>query len=176
MKIVKIVFHWLDKNIEKVIIFYNYAICAGIIFISVIDRFLFRHQWPWSTTIPIYLFLLFSWIGCCYNVKNRTHLAFSEIRFRLPYKAQICCLLIDAVLWIFLGSIIIYYSWQQVILQYNNSSLVPGTDSLPMWLFYFSIPFSWALLFIRVIQNSLQDIRHFIKGEPFKLVGELTAD
>ncbi len=173
---IKLVVHYLDENIEKHIMFLTYAACACIICGSVIDRFVFRHQAPWSSTLPVYLFLWFTWIGASYNTKKRTNLVFIEIRQRLPYKVQFVLQMLDSVLWVTFASIVIYYSWEVVILQRENFSLVAGTDDLQLWPFYLAVPFSWSLLVFRVVQNTFQDILRFIAKEPFVLVGEFHGD
>lgn len=176
MKILKAVLHWLDENIENSLMFVTYAACAIIIFEEVIRRFALRQQAPWSTTIPIYLFLWFSWLGASYNTKRRSHLCFTEIRTRLSYNWQFVCLMLDAALWIFLAAIVIRYAWDQVALQYNIGAIVAGTDDVPLWPAYFAIPAAWGLLVFRVIQNVITDIRKFIRKEKFVLFGTMEAE
>ena len=81
---------WIDQNLEKWIILAAYMTMGGIIFVEVIRRFVFSLQAPWSTSVPVYLFLWVTWLGCAYNVKIRTHLSFDELRLRMPYNAQFC--------------------------------------------------------------------------------------
>ena len=52
-----IILRWLDDNAEKTVILVCYLSMTGIIFVEVIRRFAFGQQAPWSSTIPIYLFL-----------------------------------------------------------------------------------------------------------------------
>ena len=60
---IKSVFGWLDANIEKVFILVAYGAMGSIIFVEVIRRFFFNVQAPWSTTIPIAMFLWLTWMG-----------------------------------------------------------------------------------------------------------------
>ena len=76
------VLRWLDANVEKIFILVCYVTMAGIIFVEVFRRFVFNEQVPWSTTVPVYLFLWIVWLGCAYNVKIRAHLRFDELRLR----------------------------------------------------------------------------------------------
>ena len=55
---------WLDDNVERVLILIAYASMALIIVFAVFERFVLKTQIPWSTSIPIYLFLWVTWIGC----------------------------------------------------------------------------------------------------------------
>jgi len=160
---------WLDDHLEKVIILIAYSGMAGIIFVEVIRRFFFSLQAPWSTSIPVLLFLWLTWFGASLNVKQRSHLSLNEIRMRLPYSGQFACQVLDAVLWIGFGAMVIYYTKAQVELAYMNFAIVPGTDNVMQWWFYLATPLAWILIIIRVLQNLASDVRRYRRREPFNL-------
>lgn len=160
---------WLNANLEKTVILVSYAGMAGIIFVEVIRRFLLNQQAPWSTSIPILLFLWLTWFGASLNVKNRSHLSLNEIRMRLPYTGQFLCLVLDALLWIAFGILVIYYSSEQVEIAYNNFATVPGTFSVMQWWFYLATPLAWILIIFRALQNLYYDWARFKNKEPFNL-------
>lgn len=162
-----------ERNIEKIVILIAYSAMAGIICVEVIRRFLFNVQAPWSTSVPVLLFLWVTWVGAAYNVRMRTHLSLNEVRVRLPYTAQFCCLIMDAVLWIVFASIIINFSTQQVYLAYDNFAIVQGTDDVMQWWFYLATPVGWTLIILRVLQNLYQDFRTYRSGQPFNLQASL---
>lgn len=159
----------LDQNLEKTVILIAYSTMAGIIFVEVVRRFLFNVQAPWSTSIPVLLFLWVTWIGAAYNVRKRTHLSLNEVRIRLPYTAQFCCLVMDAVLWLVFAAIVITFSTEQVTLAYDNFAIVEGTDDVMQWWFYLATPLGWALIVYRVLGNLYEDWRTFRRREPFNL-------
>lgn len=167
MSYLSAVLRWLDRNAERTMILIAYSSMAGIIVFAVIERFVFKTQIPWSTSIPIYLFLWVTWIGCSYNVKQRTHLTFNELRTRMPYHWQFVCLCIDALLWLVFGVMVTYYTYEQTALAYNNFAIVQGTDNMMQWWFYCATPVAWVLLMFRVLQNLAQDIQRFKAGAPF---------
>jgi TRAP-type C4-dicarboxylate transport system permease small subunit len=167
---------WLDANIEKIVILVCYVTMAGIIFVEVIRRFLFNEQVPWSTTVPVYLFLWIVWLGCAYNVKIRAHLRFDELRLRLPYAGQFACLCLDAALWITFAAIVIVYTGEQVHLSYENFAIVQGTDDVMQWWFYLATPLAFSLLIVRVLQNFRRDLSCFRAGRPFNLQANIFGD
>lgn len=173
MDIARTLLKWLDNNIEKLIIITSYSAMAGIIFVEVIRRFLLNQQVPWSTTVPVLLFLWLTWFGASYNIKKRTHLALTEVRARLPYKLQFACLALDAVLWIVFAIIVTYFTVQQVYISYDNFAIVGGTDAVKEWWFYLATPLAWILILIRVVQNFLEDFKRYKNNEPFVLQGLL---
>ncbi len=172
MKILK----WLDDNVEKTVILVCYLVMTGIIFVEVIRRFAFGQQAPWSSTIPIYLFLWVTWIGCAYTAKQRSHLRFEEVRVRLPYFWQFCVVTLDHVIWIGFSIMIIYFSAEQVQLSYDNFAIVQGTDDVMQWWFYMATPVAFAVIIFRVLQNLIEDIKRFRNREPFTIAAGIPAD
>jgi TRAP-type C4-dicarboxylate transport system permease small subunit len=121
----------------------------------------------------VLLFLWVTWFGASYNIKKRTHLALTEVRSRLPYPLQFGCFVLDAVLWISFAVIVIYYTYEQTWLAYDNFAIVGGTDDVMEWWFYTATPLAWSLIVIRVIQNLVRDVHTFRKREPFVLQASL---
>lgn len=158
---------WLDKNAERAMILVAYSSMALIIIYGVFERFVFRTQIPWSSSIPIYLFLWVTWIGCSQNVRKRTHLVFNDIRIRMSYGKQFACLIADALLWWGFGAVVIYFTVEQTLLVEMNFAIVQGTDNLMQWWFYLATPVAWTMLMIRVLQNLIDDVKRFQAGKPF---------
>ena len=162
-------FGWLDRNLERVLIVIAYGAMASIIFVEVIQRFVFKTQASWSTTIPIYLFIWITWLGASYNVRLRSHLAFTELRGRMSYALQYACVVLDHGLWIGFGLMVIWHSIGLIELLRMNFAVVPGTDEVMQWWFYLAIPVGWSLLVLRCLQNIVEDTLRYRRREPFIL-------
>lgn len=162
---------WLDWNLEKIILVTAYSVCALIIAVEVFRRYVLSQQAPWSTSIPSYMFLWLTWLGAAYCVKIRAHLCFNEIRDRMSRTSQYVLMQVDYVLYVLFGLVVIYWSGDLVLLQFNIESIVPGTDHVPSWLFYSATPVGWILLIFRVLQNIVEDARDFWGGGPLKARG-----
>jgi len=158
---------WLDKHAERTLILFAYSAMASIIVYAVFERFILKSMVPWSTSIPIYLFLWVTWIGCSHNVRQRTHLVFNDIRLRLSYGWQFACLWLDALLWLVFAAIVLVYTIEQVRLVEMNFAIVQGTDNVMQWWFYMATPLAWTLLIIRVLQNVADDIGRYRRREAF---------
>lgn len=167
---------WLDRNAERSLILVAFSAMVLIIVYAVIERFIFDTMVPWSTSIPIYMFLWLTWIGCSYNVRKRTHLMFNEIRLRLSYGGQFACMCLDAVLWIVFGAIVLYYTIEQTRLVEMNFAIVHGTDNVMQWWFYLATPVAWSLLIVRVLQNLADDIGRFRRRQPFIVAIQAVGD
>ena len=170
------ILRWLDDNTEKTVILVCYLVMTAIIFVEVIRRFAFGQQSAWSSTIPIYLFLWVTWMGCSYTAKQRSHLRFEELRLRMPYFGQFCAIMLDHIVWIGFSLLVIYYSVEQVQLSYDNFAIVQGTDNVMQWWFYLATPVAFSLLIFRVLQNLFEDLRRFRNREPFMISADLKGD
>ena len=167
---------WLDDNAEKTVILVCYLSMTAIIFVEVIRRFAFGQQAAWSSTIPIYLFLWVTWIGCAYTAKQRSHLRFEEIRLRMPYFWQFCSVMLDHIIWIGFSLLVVYFSVEQVQISYDNFAIVQGTDDVMQWWFYLATPVAFCLIIFRVTQNLIEDVRRFRNREPFQIGADLMGD
>ncbi|MEO1239311.1 MAG: TRAP transporter small permease subunit [Pseudomonadota bacterium] len=156
---------WIERNLEPAIMVVAYLAIGYIIFSGVFQRFFLDGQPPWSTTIPPFLFLVMTWVGCSYNVKLRTHLAFAEFRKNLPRAGQLFMLLFDAVLWLGFAWIVVVTTTQETVRAAANFSIMLGTDNVMQWWFLGTVPIAFILLTARVIENVFQDLNKFRNGD-----------
>jgi len=156
---------WVDRNFERMIAVTAYIIIALIIFVGVIERFVFSSQVPWSTTIPPLIFMIMSWYGCSYNVKLRTHLSFSEFRSKMAPRAQYRCLVMDNVLWFVFCIIAVTTTSRITVNTYDNFAIVLGTDGVMRWWFIVTMPVAFVLMAGRVLSNALIDRRRYRNNE-----------
>lgn len=166
---------FLDRHLERTIMVWSYLAIAFIIFWGVIDRFGFRNQEPWSTTIPPLLFMIMAWFGAAFNVRLRTHLSFSEFRMIMPRWAQMACLCLDAVLWFAFAVIVFVTTTRLTVLSASNFQIVLGTDNVMQWWFLITAPLSFVLLAARVFENLADDIGNWRAGRPLirqAIIGE----
>ena len=168
---------FLERHLEGYVMVISYLTIGGIIFFGVIQRFVpgmlgldfsntptWLRPWPWTTTLPPFLFLVMTWVGCSYNVKLRTHLAFSEFRTNLPRVGQMFMLTVDAVLWIGFSWVVIVTGSRVVANAADNFQIVPGTDNLMQWWFILTVPVSFVFLVARVFENWVEDWRNYRSG------------
>lgn len=156
----------VERNLEPTLMVVSYLLIGAIIFVEVIRRFVFSEQFPWSTTIPGYLFLIMTWTGCSYNVRLRTHLSFSEFRSKMPRLPQFALLMLDAVLWWGICLLVIVTATGVMANAGNNFMIVTGTDDVFVWWFMATLPLAFVLLSARVFQNLFDDISNYRNGRP----------
>lgn len=169
----------LERHLEAWVMVISYLTIGGIIFFGVIQRFVpgllgidptatpaWLQPWPWTTTIPPFLFLIMTWVGCSYNVKLRTHLAFSEFRMMMPRAGQFACLTLDAILWIGFSWVVVVTASRIVANSASNFQIMLGTDNVMQWWFLISVPLAFIFLVGRVMENWLTDLSNLRRGAP----------
>lgn len=166
----------LDRYLEPTAMFFIYMAIAMIIFVEVIRRFVFSVQVAWSTTLPPYLFLLLTWIGCAYNVKLRAHLSFGEVRALMRPSARLAMSFLDAILWYVMAAIVVVATLRLTANSAANFQIMLGTDNVMRWWFYICVPAAWLILYARVLENLLADIRNYRAGQEFGLTNELARE
>ncbi len=157
---------FIERNLESTLMVVTYLSIGAIIFVEVIRRFVFSEQFPWSTTIPGYLFLIMTWTGCSYNVRLRTHLSFTEFRSKMSRTPQMGLLALDAVLWWGICLLVIVTATGVMANAGNNFMIVTGTDNVFVWWFMATLPLAFVLLSGRVFQNLFDDLAKYRSGKP----------
>ncbi|MEM7732846.1 MAG: TRAP transporter small permease subunit [Pseudomonadota bacterium] len=155
----------IERHLEPTVMVVAYLAIGYIIFSGVVQRFYLSGQPPWSTTIPPFLFLIMAWVGCSYNVKLRTHLAFAEFRKSAPRTVQLFLLLLDAVLWLGFAWIVIVTTTQETVRAAANFSIMLGTDNVMQWWFLGTVPIAFILLTARVMENAIKDLKKYRNGD-----------
>ncbi len=156
----------LDRHLERTIMVVSYLAIGFIIFWAVIDRFVFNSQWPWSTTVPPFLFMVMAWFGAAYNIRLRTHLSFSEFRTKMGPTGQLICLFVDFILWLGFALILFVTTCKVVANSAANFQIVLGTDNTMQWWFLVSAPIAAVLIAGRAMENFQDDLRKYRAGEP----------
>jgi TRAP-type C4-dicarboxylate transport system permease small subunit len=142
-----------------------YAGFTSIIATEVVRRFVFREQTTWGAEISIHLFIWLTWFAAAWGIRNRTHLSFPGVRASLPRRFQLALYLVDNVLWVILGVVVLYGAQKMIAMQYMFESVIQGSE-IPLWWSFSVVPIAWAVIYVRVLQNSVILVRAYRAGEP----------
>lgn len=155
---------WCDEHFEPLVMILAYAGFTTIIAVEVVRRFVLREQTTWGAEVSIHLFVWLTWFGAAWGVRNRTHLSFPGVRQSLPRRIQLFLGLMDNVLWVVLGVVVLYGAQKMIEMQYLFGSVIQGS-SIPMWWSFSVVPLAWAVIYVRVLQNSIVLVRAYRAGE-----------
>jgi TRAP-type C4-dicarboxylate transport system permease small subunit len=140
-------------QLESGVILASYATLIIIVGVETLRRALTGAQEVWGPEIALYAFVWLSWFSMAKHGRFGTHLAFSELRQRLPQNAQRALEIIDCALWVAVGVIIIVTSWGVVENQIKMGQTVFGTP-IPLAAASLAVPVGWAFSMVRIFQRA----------------------
>ena len=140
-------------RLENGVILASYTTLIVIVGVETLRRALTGAQEVWGPEIALYAFVWLSWFSMAKHGRFGTHLAFSELRQRMPQGAQRTLELVDCVLWMTVGVIIIVTSWGVVENQIKMGQTVFGTP-IPMAVASLAVPVGWAFSMLRILQRA----------------------
>ena len=143
----------LMTRVENIVILTSYAALILLIGVETIRRAVTGQQAVWGPDVALYAFVWLSWFSMAKHGRFGTHLAFCELRARMPPLAQRGLELLDCALWLAVGSIIIFASYGIVEKQVAMGQTVFGTP-IPVALASLAVPVGWAFSMIRIVQRA----------------------
>jgi TRAP-type transport system small permease protein len=153
---------WFDNNIEKVLSTVLFMAFSGLMIINVLMILISNEAIAWASEGVMVMFVFFVWIAISYAFKERKHISVTALVEMLPKNVQkIMSLVVNAIIIIFFANLVIVGI--ELLLHpsvQNKSSLLL---KYPMWIFYSSAPLGATLSIIRILQNSIVDIKNFNK-------------
>lgn len=144
----------LFSHLENGVILASYSTLILLVGVETIRRAITGQQEVWGPEVALYAFVWLSWFSMAKHGRNGTHLAFNELRYRLPENAQRALELLDCALWLIVGTIIMVTSWGVVSKQMDIGQTVFGT-SIPLAAASLAVPVGWAFSMLRIVQRAL---------------------
>lgn len=139
-------------HLENGVILTSYTALILIIGVETIRRAIISTQAVWGPEVALYAFIWLSWFSMAQHSRFGTHLAFSEVRRKLPERGQRFLELLDCVFWLAVGMIIIVTSYGVVQKQIAMGQTVFGTP-IPLAAASLAVPVGWGFSMLRIIQR-----------------------
>ena len=152
------ILHWLDENFEKYVVSILFLAFAAIMILNVIMRFVFQNALSWASELVLTLFVWFVWLAVSYAFKENAHINVTALTGLLPKKAQkVLQFIVNLAILAFF--VVVGIAGTELL---GHFSVVGKTSLLlkyPMWLFYLAAPIGVGLSIIRIIQNTIRDLK-----------------
>ena len=167
MKLLK----FLNDNFERYLLIATLALMAIFILIQVFMRYVMQSSLTWSEEFVRWCFVWFIWIGISYGFKVKRHVSIPMVVDQLPPKARTSLsLFANVVMTVFFFTLFVYGMKQvlsPLIIKRTAITLFwPFTDIRVSSLWqYASLPAGAFLSTIRLLQNTLGDIKELQKKE-----------
>ncbi|MDF2466157.1 MAG: hypothetical protein K0Q43_4392 [Ramlibacter sp.] len=139
-------------RLENGVILTSYSTLILLIGVETIRRAIIGTQAVWGPEVALYAFVWLSWFSMAKHSRFGTHLAFSEVRRKLPEGGQRLLELLDCAFWLVVGTVIIVTSYGVVQKQITMGQTVFGTP-IPLAAASLAVPVGWGFSMLRIIQR-----------------------
>ncbi|MCC3358981.1 TRAP transporter small permease [Bacillus sp. REN16] len=157
-----VIFKWLNENFEKVFTTILFMAFSGLMIINVLMILISNEAISWASEGVMLLFVFFVWVAISYAFKERKHISVTALTDMFPEKGRkMMSIIVNFIVIAFFA--VLAYAGIELLLHpsvLNKSSLL---IQYPMWLFYFSAPLGASLSIIRLLQNTIEDLKNFNK-------------
>ena len=146
--------------IENAVMLAAYLTIILVVGLETIRRMITGEQASWGPEVAMGAFVWLSWFAMAAGVKAGSHLSFTTFRERMPFRARQGMEVVDCLLWFSLGAVVMYASWDVVMMNNRFNQQIFGTE-IPMSAISIAVPLGWGFTMIRVAQKLI----NVLKGE-----------
>jgi TRAP-type C4-dicarboxylate transport system permease small subunit len=158
-------FKKLDANGERWLLLPLYALIVITIFVEVFRRFVLSYSSIWAEEIARYAFIYVSWIGASAAIKERAHIRIDVILPFINERTRAVLMIFGDLVTILLAVVAFWWSMETVLTSIKFGSVTHGLRISLAW-FLAAVPLGFAMMFFRLIQSIVRDIRAVRSGQP----------
>jgi C4-dicarboxylate transporter DctQ subunit len=150
--------------IESAVMLTAYLTIILVVGLETIRRMITGEQASWGPEVAMGAFVWLSWFAMAAGVKAGTHLSFTTFRERMPFRVRQGAEVFDCLLWFGLGAIVMYASWDVVLMNNRFNQQIFGTE-IPLVAISIAVPIGWGFTMIRVAQKLVKVMQgDFVTG------------
>ena len=150
---------FLDKILtffEEWTLFVSVIVALVALFVNVVLRYGFNYSLAWSEELVREVIIYTTFIGCSAAVKNRSMIKIDASVQLLP-KLKMSLTYFSNFATIIFASIMIYYGWLMMMLQYRTHQKTIIME-IPLVILYAILPLMGVMMMIRAVQVVYQDV------------------
>ena len=121
-------------------------------------------QFGWGPDVSMYAFVWLAWFAMSANLRSGKQLSFMTFREMMPRKIKKGFEILDYLIWLVVGSVVLFTSIEVVINDFRLGRHVFGTN-IPMAAASLAVPAGWLFAMIRIVQNMHKIIRNADGGQ-----------
>lgn len=140
------------------------AVISGSMFVvlgmQVVSRYVFNKSFSWSEELALILFVWSIYFGAVAAVKRHQHLRLEILVDKLKPKAR---LVFDIIANVFFAafSCIVIVGVMPIVQRLMRSGTSTAVLGIPKWINYSILPVMFALMFFRLIQDSIERVKTY---------------
>jgi len=158
-------FKQLDANGERWLLLPLYALIVITIFVEVFRRFVMSFSSIWAEEIARYAFIYVSWIGASAAIKDRAHIRIDVILPFVGERTRGVLMIFGDLVTILLAVVAFWWSLETALISIKFGSVTHGLRISLAW-FLVAVPLGFAMMFFRLIQSIIRDVRDVRAGSP----------
>ena len=155
----------LDANGERWLLLPLYALIVITIFVEVFRRFVLSYSSIWAEAIARYAFIYVSWIGASAAIKERAHIRIDVILPFVGERTRGVLMIFGDLVTLLLAIVAFWWSLETVLTSLKFGSVTHGLRISQAW-FLSAVPLGFAMMFLRLIQSIVRDVRDVRSGNP----------
>lgn len=155
------------NKFEEVLLASMLGVSVVLIFAQVVGRKMFNNSISWSEEVTRYLFIWMIWLGTSFAQKDNDHIYVELFCNRVKGNARYILDIVIKLIWLSACIFFAVNGTQVVAGMMRRGKMATSLPWLPLWIVYFSLPFSQAALGVRVIVGIVADIVNMRRGVPF---------
>jgi len=149
----------LDRHFEEGVCAVLVTLLAGLVFLQVVMRYVFRAPLSWTDEGAIYCMVWFVYIAAALAVRERAHIRVYNVVFALPAPLSTVLFVLSDAAWLAFNLIFMWVAVDllQTMWARPFSSVVLG---IPQKWPYLVLPIGFALMTLRLAQIYWRWLRH----------------
>jgi TRAP-type C4-dicarboxylate transport system permease small subunit len=155
----------LDTNGERWLLLPLYAMIVVTIFVEVFRRFGLHYSSIWAEEIARYMFIYVSWIGASAAIRERAHIRIDVILPFINERVRGLVMIFGDLVTLLFALVAFWWSLETVLTSIKFGSVTHGLRISQAW-FLAAVPLGFAMMFFRLIQSIIRDVRDVSAGNP----------
>lgn len=146
------------ENLELSICLATMIAMTVIVFAQVVGRYVFSYSFSWSEEVARFLIVWVTFGGSAYAFRKGAHIGVTAVVNALPENLSFYVKFLSRILTIIFFIVLGYYGWEHTAHQFAIGQVAPATR-LPVAIPYSAIPIGSLLVILRLIDQTIQDIK-----------------
>lgn len=138
------------NNFEEYVSAMAMVMMVSVLFAQVFTRYVFHGSITWAEELSRFGFLWMMFLSSSLAAANRSHIRVTAPLMILPKRYRLYVIVFADIVWVIFNVIVTYHSITMVVNAFKYAYLSPSLK-LNMAIMFLVIPFSFALMTIRII-------------------------
>ncbi|MDD4572517.1 MAG: TRAP transporter small permease [Clostridia bacterium] len=152
------------NKFEEVLLILSLVVTVCLIFWQIVMRWVFNDSLTWSEELARYLFIWQIWLGTSIGFRDDKHISITIIRDKFKGKSlAVFNIIARSILLAFCVFLVVM--GMQMVDRLFTTNYLSAALRIPMYLVYFSLPFSSFIVCLRIIGKMINDFKILI-GKP----------